>query len=82
VPNVEQQNRFIIPNQYFFIMPECDCCNEFYEKGTGHLCLCPDCDKKHNFCDECYQHGIKKGYIKPNTYKMDELHPDYKEKLK
>lgn len=41
----------------------CDCCKEFFEKGTGHLCKCPSCETIHPFCNECYISGKEKGNI-------------------
>ena len=42
----------------------CDFCDKEFQKGSGHLCWCADCSKKHPMCNPCYVEGIKKGTIK------------------
>lgn len=38
-------------------MVECDFCHEFFVKGKGHLCWCPECSKPHPMCNSCYKKG-------------------------
>ena len=52
---------------------KCSCCEEDFKKGTGHLCLCPNCDTKHPFCDDCYQSLLKDGTIKKVDYKEKDM---------
>jgi len=61
---------------------ECDCCGTGFIKGTGHLCLCSHCDKKHPLCNECYKAGMKAGNIKPNNYKVNQIDNTLLKKLK
>jgi len=53
----------------------CDCCDEFYERGTGHLCKCPKCKKVHPLCNDCYLDGKKKGSIIDKDIDIHEIDP-------
>ena len=59
----------------------CSCCNEFFEKGTGHACFCPDCNKVHPFCQECYDEAKRLGSIKDVKYKKTDASKKLDEKL-
>lgn len=61
---------------------KCACCKEFFEKGTGHLCLCPDCNVIHPYCNECYEEGIRTGGIKDTKYKKMEASKKLDERLR
>lgn len=60
----------------------CSCCDEFYEKGTGHSCFCSECNKVHPYCDECYQEGVRTGGIKDVNYKKTETSKKLDERLR
>ena len=60
---------------------QCFCCKHDFRKGTGHLCLCPECEDKHPLCDECYQDLKKRGKIKDTKYKQTDIDPNLKNKL-
>ncbi len=61
---------------------DCSCCGDPFRKGTGHLCMCPNCDDKHPLCDECYRHLKSTGKVKDYNYKQKELDNRLVEKLK
>ncbi len=60
----------------------CFCCNEFFEKGTGHAMFCPECLKVHPMCNMCYEHKKAIGEVKDKTYKKYEYHKNIMEKGK
>jgi len=60
----------------------CACCDEFFEKGTGHTCLCPECNTIHPYCQECYEDGKRAGNIKDTHYKLTEVSPKLDERLR
>ena len=43
---------------------ECDFCDKEFVKGTGHLCWCDKCSKKHPMCDPCYKEALKDNTIR------------------
>ena len=59
----------------------CSCCNEFFEKGTGHACLCTECDVIHPFCNECYKDAKRRGKIKDTDYKITDRSPEMDKRL-
>jgi len=59
----------------------CSCCKEYFEKGTGHFCFCPECNKVHPYCQECYEDGIRTGGIKDVDYKKGETSKKLDERL-
>ena len=61
---------------------ECFCCHDPFERNTGHLMMCPDCEGKHPLCDECYQHLKKEGTIIDKDYKEGDLNERIREKGK
>ena len=61
---------------------ECECCNEFFERGTGHLCMCPHCEKKHKICNECYLQGKAEGNIVDKDFDLEDIMPEMKRKWK
>ena len=65
---------------------ECKFCGEPFERGTGHLCFCPECaakdlPAKHPMCDPCYQEAVKDGTIKDVDYDKTALSPDLRDRI-
>jgi len=55
----------------------CEACMEDFNKGTGHVCWCPECSQPHNICNECYKREKKSGNIKDNKISQYQLdHPE------
>ena len=61
---------------------ECDFCGEFFERGTGHMCWCPDCSVPHPMCDECYKENKKEGTVKDKKVYIGDVDERNKEKWK
>jgi len=42
----------------------CDFCFHEFKSGSGHLCWCEECSKKHPMCNKCYNEAIRNGQIR------------------
>jgi len=56
----------------------CDCCKFGIVK---HRAVCKFCEKTHNICEECYQHGIKHGNLIEKHYTKPEIDEGFKKRL-
>ena len=61
---------------------ECFCCNNPFERKTGHLMMCPDCEGKHPLCKPCYLSLKKEGKIIDKDYKREDLNERIRDKAK
>jgi len=64
----------------------CQFCSEYFEKGTGHLCYCPECDAlgkpcRHPMCDSCFKNNIDKGKIMRTEYTKIDIDDSLKDRL-
>ena len=65
---------------------QCNFCDNPFEKGTGHLCYCADCDSKglpskHPMCPKCYEEAKQKGDIKDTHYGKTNMDQDLLKRL-
>ena len=65
----------------------CEFCRNPFEKGTGHLCFCSECNiagksSRHPMCDSCYNEALKNKTIKNINYNKNNMSDDLKFRLR
>ena len=59
----------------------CDFCEHDFIRGSGHMCWCSDCSKKHPMCNNCYVENLKDGKIRDTPLNRNHISEKNKKKM-